>query len=234
MRLIGSIIVVVVSLLIWSLGCSNGGSQSSLPTTTATPPPNFPQSASLSVPFHTQNTGEWCWAAATAMVADYMKTFPVLDCQILTEYDIRFWNGPGLCCSTGECVRPGTTAEIQAMLANIFYIQSELVLRPLSLAELQQTIGAGRPVIAHLQGFSGHFVVISAYDITQQTVTVLDPFYGPFVNVPYSSVAANWTTGVWDASIVISSDRSLGHPCQITQEFVPVLNVFRPRISCSS
>ncbi len=216
-------------------GCGNPTPQPapSTPSNPA-PAPTIAAFRQLMVPYIPQQTQVWCWAASTAMAAAYMKNLPnVTDCEVLTEFDIRN-GGPGLCCLTGECVQEGTIFEIQQMLSQIFFINSQVIYSALSLQQVQQYVGQGTPVIAHLSlgGFSGHFVVISGYDVNAGTVTVLDPFFGQYPNIPYSSVLFNPTLGSWDASLVITSPPSSGTPCTIVPQFLPAYNATIYRIVC--
>jgi hypothetical protein len=161
----------------------------------------------LDVQFHAQNTIVWCWAAAIAMVGDYVTGNTAEDCQVLAAYD-RMLNGPGLCCQyPAPCTRTGGSQEIAVILGNIFGLTGRHFPRPLSYAELKDQIDANQPMIAALStGFSGHAVVITGYE-DPNLVIVLDPMSGRQV-VPYPQLRASWQHGFWSETFTVGASES--------------------------
>jgi hypothetical protein len=156
---------------------------------------------------HRQNTEVWCWGAAIAMVVDYIQVFPVEDCQVLAEYDMRL-GGMGLCCAgQATCQRTGQGTEMATILGDIFGVHGEYKQTPVAYSDIVSEIDQGRPLIAGLRqpNGSGHVVVISGYR-AQGEVVVLDPMFGKAV-VPYVALRENWQYGRWTETFVITSNR---------------------------
>lgn len=176
----------------------------------------------LPIRFHPQHTQVWCWAATIAMVAEYLKAFPLEDCVVLSEYDARL-GGLGVCCAQpGFCNRTGQVQEMGAIIGNIFGLQGQHFSRPLSYADIVSQINNQHPMIAALTtGYSGHVVVLAGYR-APNTVVVLDPLYGQY-DVAYDVLLANWTYGRWTETFTFTTPPATEPKCQVRGENVPYM-----------
>lgn len=129
------------------------------------------------------------------------------DCQVLSAYD-QLLGGPGSCCEfPNRCSRTGGTQEMKIILSKIFGLSGYHHLRPLSYSEVRTEIDNDRPFIAALQnGFSGHVVVISGYELPNMIV-VLDPLSGRHV-IPYNQLRSNFQLGNWTETFTFSQASS--------------------------
>lgn len=149
-------------------------------TVTGPSPSGQPDSKLLSVPYFSQQTLEWCWAAAIQMVTAYYGR-PVQQCQTLSVFL------GGDCCNSPQfCVVGAPSMQtIQQGLYSLAGLQSQYVPSPISFDAVKAEIAAGRPVIIGYRGSSGgHVVVINGYD-RNGNISILDPFFGPQGAVPY-------------------------------------------------
>lgn len=161
----------------------------------------------LNIRPHPQHTLEWCWAASSAMVVEYITGQRIEDCEVLSNYDRRL-GGRGMCCEGDRsCMRGAIPGEIETILGQIYGIHGSSQPNPISYNEIVSQIDDEKPIIIWLwrTPSSAHVVVIAGYR-RPDTVVILDPMSGQ-QNVPYSVLRANWQTGVWRDTILITSDR---------------------------
>lgn len=137
-------------------------------------------SKTLDMNLHRQSTMVWCWVAAIATVVEYTDGQVVQDCDILNAYD-HFLGGPATCCAGDpRCVRGGTADEMETILGRIYGIHGFGLTTFPSFDSIVRQINRNRPyiVLFRTSPASGHAVVVSGYDSSNQTLHVLDPFYG--------------------------------------------------------
>jgi hypothetical protein len=155
------------------------------------------QSVDLPVPYERQLTNEWCWAASTQMVLEYLHK-QVPQCTIVEQAYGMF---PGSCCMSPACSNwPGSIYQVQ----NILYANGgglSSIVPKVAPNYLYQELRQGRPVIAHVNLWGtgpGHFAVIRGMTYYAGTpfVIVNDPYFG-YMQVPWNSF---W--GSWDASVM--------------------------------
>lgn len=135
----------------------------------------------LGVPFIAQQTQVWCWAATSEMVVKHVRgpTAPS-QCQMLSAWF------QGDCCSFPQlcAVAAPNLQVIQQTLYGAGGVTSQLRGGPLTFAEAQAELDAGRPMIAAYAGaFNGHVVVIYGCD-SGGNLYIHDPYYGSFT-VPF-------------------------------------------------
>lgn len=166
-----------------------------------------PNERILPVRPHRQNTLVWCWGASAAMVIEYITGQRTEDCEVLSAYDRRF-GGPGTCCGGDpRCLRGAMPGEIETILGQVFGIHGRSQPAPISFEEIVKSIENDKPIVIWLwrNPSSAHVVVIAGYR-RPNIVVVLDPLSGTQY-VPDSVLRANWMTGVWRDTILISTSR---------------------------
>jgi hypothetical protein len=109
----------------------------------------------------TQQTPEWCWAAAAQQViASYAG--PNQTPQQCALVAMAYGAAPAACCSAYNpaCVVPGSMQSIQALIAQ-FGHQATAMAPPTDPTTLYNTLAAGHPIILHVQsGLSTSHVVV--------------------------------------------------------------------------
>jgi hypothetical protein len=119
---------------------------------------------------------DWCWAAVSVSVEHhYDRHTDLTECKIAgAELHLS-------CCDSGqECNR---VHPLDAPLERLGRLRTRALLRPLSFAEVQKEIDAGRPVPVRVgwHDGGGHFLAIRGYHVTPLGVEQLllgDPFFG--------------------------------------------------------
>ena len=172
-------------LVLWS--CSN--SEGSSPTE---PGPSGSRRI-LAVPYVSQQTPVWCWAAVSEMVFRYYRR-PGTQCEILSA-----WFHFNCCAAAQYCLSTASIQQIRETLgAN--GLRSTAVAGPVPFQVLAAEIDAGRPLILGYRGsFAGHVVVLYGYD-QANNVYIHDPYYGSFV-VPYGASFSYGGQLLWSDTI---------------------------------
>ncbi len=173
-------------------------------------------SMEIFMPLRTQHTNVWCWAAAIGMVVEYTKGFPIQDCEVLNEYELRN-GGRGLCClASPECNRTGKLSEMASIMSGIFKIKGGYRHGPLPFDELVKHIDEKKPILAALMfGKDGHVAVIAGYQKSSKSVIIYDPAHGRVV-VPYAQLVNRAISPNWLGSFMIESPRSVFPKCKRT------------------
>lgn len=156
----------------------------------------------LDIRIHPQHTLEWCWAASTAAVVEYVIGQPMVDCQLLSAYDYML-GGRGRCCEGNpECVRAGYPGEIKELLS-MFDIPAHHQSTPITYDRLIQEIDSRRPVIIALwmSAPTAHIVVITGYE-KPDTVIIMNPTSDRLLRVQYTDLITNWK---WKDTILIGN-----------------------------
>lgn len=183
----------------------------------------------LKVPPHRQDIPAWGWAAAAAMVVEFLNGWVTQDCQVLVAYD-RLLGGPGSCCEDPmACMRPGVSQEIVYVLESVYGLPGRHLPRALTFAEIAGEIDAGRPVIAALRKADvDHVVVITGYEGSGRVILV-DPLRGK-TRVPYAQVRENKVLGTWSGSAIFSaSPQKPRAPPRPEAELLP-----KPRVAAAA
>jgi len=169
---------VLVALL---LGCDHSGDFFPVHANERQFEPDYNAASAvvLNVPFYSQQTEVWCWAAAIEMISAYYNK-RVAQCQTLA-----YWHGVDCCAfSTSSCVTAGSEYQIDASF-NTLSIYSDYHPYALSWQGVKESVDQGSPLILYYNGsFSGHVVVVFGYNDVKQTLFIHDPFHGTF-EVPY-------------------------------------------------
>ncbi len=159
-----------------------------------------------------QEHSEWCWAAVTASVDQFFNPESTwCQCRLANRMAKAVKLKVKAC---GTCQKPKGVPEkcnhpwvLDRPLKIVGRLKGNLKLKPLSFAQIEKKIKAGRPVCARVQwgpGPDGHFVVISGCDTAKsgnRYVDVEDPLNGSstwlfdefLVNYQYAQ-------GTWDVT----------------------------------
>lgn len=127
-------------------------------------------SATIDVPIIGQDTKDWCWAASTEMLAQYLGTY-ISQCEQVNASD-----GRSDCCTT-----PTPAACIHGGEADFEHwdLRQDKESTVLSFAQLKAEIDAGRPFYFTWRwtGGGGHAMVVSGYsdDQGEQQVRITNP-----------------------------------------------------------
>ncbi|MDX1907601.1 MAG: papain-like cysteine protease family protein [Bacteroidia bacterium] len=158
---------------------------------------------STAVNLRPQETNNWCWAATTEMIADFLGT-PTNQCDLANT---RF--GMTTCCTAEEqdgcpknadCNSPGWT-----MFGELGFTFQDSV-APLSWGRLKRAIGCGQKPISYAYGPKsggvGHVVVIYGYAEAggQKFVFIKDPWApctGQDRVITYEEYSNSGTTDHW-------------------------------------
>ncbi|MBI5503650.1 MAG: C39 family peptidase [Deltaproteobacteria bacterium] len=177
-----------------------------------------------------QRTPVWCWAAAVAMVVEYIQGLSVQDCEVMAEYDMRL-GGQGLCCAGArECVRTGFSSEMSLLLRS-FGISSEYRSAPILFSAVRDALDRGQPLIAELTNASGgHVVVVSGYTLPDQLL-IVDPAIGART-MKYDEFVGGTDRLPWTGTHILTTARSPTPRCGRVREMLPD-GAARTRIRCA-
>ncbi|HET7433260.1 MAG TPA: C39 family peptidase [Thermoanaerobaculia bacterium] len=155
-----------------------------------------PPQAVLSVPYVSQQTQVWCWAAVIEMILRYYSV-PATQCQIVSGYVLR-----QCCAGDPSCFVTASVTTIQAAMYQLGGVQSQWISGPLTFDQVAQEIGAGRPIMIEYRGsFAGHVVLIVGYSRANNLLKIYDPYYGVF-DVPYGATFTYGGQMIWASTLV--------------------------------
>lgn len=139
-----------------------------------------------------QTQTNWCWAAATSMVASYYSKREVPQCEIASSQ-----YGMNCCVNPRACNQANSVMDFVPLLRQ-FKIKSKVVRGRLNWDQLKRNIDAGKPLIIRVGWYGnqgGHFVVIYGYRLYRQnngdihkSVWIKDPSYG-YINMETASLS---------------------------------------------
>lgn len=178
------------------------------------------QPVDVNVPIITQDTPEWCWAAATEMVIKYRDPgSKIKQCEIL-EKGYRL--PPGACCGREQAcvVAARDMSQIQFALQAFGGVYSTWT-PPQDPMMLYQSLKAGIPIIAQVRtGLkSTHAIVLRGMkfprnligygqSIIVPTVIINDPMVGDATReMPYVQLVSSWID-----SIVVLNSKAVKKP----------------------
>lgn len=103
------------------------------------------------------------------------------------------------------CAAAVTVAPIQFMqqaMWDLGRLHSFLINRALTFQEVVGEINNGRPVILGYNGsFNGHVVVLYGYDSLAMTVSIHDPYFGTYTQLPFGAAFTYGGSLVWNQTI---------------------------------
>lgn len=166
----------------------------------------------LNVPLTTQLQDQWCWAATTTAVINYMGT-PVTQCEI-AEYtrSVATWHDFGTenCCQkpSGACnywnYNWGYPGSIQDIFTH-WGLDNNTVGKSLDLSLVKTEIAAGRPFIIRwsITNGGGHFVV--GHGVKDSTIYYMDPWFGEGLKITSYNNVLNNSSHTWTHTNTLST-----------------------------
>lgn len=150
-----------------------------------------------------QQLDQWCWAAVTASVSQFLLGSARTPCDVATH----LLRKP--CCRNEDaCDEP---ASLTLALRAFKLLAGSPIQGPLSFAEIQQTIDAGFVIPARIvwdgNPSTAHFVVISGYAVERNGVPQLqvdDPHYGRSIIDHEQFVSSYLDRGQWQQTYAIA------------------------------
>lgn len=135
-----------------------------------------PLPVELNVPYHAQDTEQWCWVAVAQMVLAQRTSHVPRQCELVESFDRR---EPGSCCANvRNCMRCAVDLpEVQRLLHHNG-LESERLMAPVTPERLREELSNGSPIIVQI-GLerSRHAVVVSGLRYVDgiAVLTVNDP-----------------------------------------------------------
>ena len=155
------------------------------------------------------------------MVASYVQSFAVQDCEVLAEYDMQL-GGHGLCCAgDAQCIRAGKPSEIEQVLGRVFGVHGFYYPSSISYADIVAEIDLGRPMIAGLirDASTGHVIVISGYR-RPNFVQIDDPNTQGAAWITYDTLKSYQGLS-WTSTYAITSNPSPKPMCARAPQLLP-------------
>lgn len=173
-----------------------------VPIRPAPPPPKAkaavpgaaPASISLNVPFIKQEQNQWCWAACTQMIAEFLGKTGVKQCELA-----NFLHGQTDCCQhpgSERCNQPCPYQRVVAVYKKVG-IKAKFDNHAEHLLVIQRELAAGRPFEVGLlwYGGGGHVVIVHGMD-DNGLYAVNDPWFGAGP-VTYMGLVGAYGYGWW-------------------------------------
>lgn len=155
--------------------------------------------AFINVPHFQQLTPVWCWVAAAQQIIAYKKGFSGTpqQCALVEAVDGA---SPGVCCGFGHpgCVHTGSFVQVANLISYFGGSYSSYVL-PANAFVVEQTLQAGRPILAQIATGAGstHVVVIRGITMGPNPVLLInDPMAPAPYQIPFANLASMWIDGI--------------------------------------
>lgn len=165
----------------------------------------------LNVPLTTQLQDQWCWAASSTAVCNYLGV-SITQCEV-AEYtrSVAKWHDFGTvnCCQkpSGACnywnYNWGYPGSIQEILTH-WGLDNYTVGKSLDLPLIKTEIAGGRPFIIRwsTSNGGGHFVV--GHGVKDSTVYYMDPWFGEGLKITSYSNILNNSSHTWTHTNTLS------------------------------
>ena len=163
------------------------------------PPPPAKQ---LNLTLRPQETNNWCWAATTQMVTEYLG-HGELQCELANQRFSRSDCCAGTCPQTAACNMPGWTMFTEAGFT------TTATGTPLAWNEVRREVGCSKRPMSYAYGPQsggvGHVVVVSGYRQIGgiRFLAISDPWspcQGTFRYLSYEEYSNSTTTDHWQTN----------------------------------